>query len=321
MQIEGRIFCLGHISVDIIVHRTALDDLRVGGCVSSKDIGIFSGGDAANVSYWLGKLKMPITMIGVIGDDPSGSLLKTDLEKANVECRLKYSQKYPSSSILIIVEPDGERSHIINGQSQNDLELGDIPLEDILKGNLFYTSAYTIENDPIRSAVKELFNKIKNSNHPQTKTMFNLAAYTTVETHTDFIKSNILPYVDILVGNTDEFTVLAQGLNIQKESRPKEIGDLLHEKYSNLELILITDGKNGCYYHTKNLFENMKAPKTQVVDTTGAGDGFCAGFISGYVLNNSISDSVKLGVRLGSKICRGYGARFKVANLDEITLI
>lgn len=321
MQIKGRIFCIGHISVDIIVHRTALDDLRVGGCVSSKKIGIFSGGDAANVSYWLGKLKMPITMIGVIGDDSSGSLLKNDLEKANVECRLKYSQKYPSSSILIIVEPDGERSHIINGQSQNDLELGDIPLEDILQGNLFYTSAYTIENDPIRSAIKELFVKIKNSKHSQTKTMFNLAAYTTVETHTDFIESNILPYVDILVGNTDEFRVLAQSLNIQKESRQREIGDLLHEKYSNLELILITDGKKGCYYRTKKLFENIEAPKTQVVDTTGAGDGFCAGFISGYVLNKSISDSVKLGIRLGSKICRGYGARFKGTNLDEITLV
>jgi fructokinase len=321
LQIEGRIFCLGHISVDIIVHRTALDDLKVGGCVSSKNIGIFSGGDAANVSFWLGKLKMPITMIGVIGDDPSGSLLKTDLENANVECRLKYSQKHPSSSILIIVEPDGERSHIINGQSQNDLELGDIPLEDILRGKLFYTSAYTIEDDPIRSAVKELFINIKNSKHPQTKTMFNLAAYTTVENHSDFIKSNILPYVDILVGNTDEFRVLTQGLDIQKELNPREIGNLLHDKYTNLELVLITDGKNGCNYCTKKLFENIKAPKTQVVDTTGAGDGFCAGFISGYVLNKGISDSVKMGIHLGSKICRGYGARFKVANFDGKSLI
>lgn len=308
LQIKGRIFCLGHISVDIIVHRTALDALRVGGCITSKNIGIFSGGDAANVSYWLGKLKMPITMIGVIGNDPSGSLLKTDLEKANVECRLKYSQKYPSSSIVIIVETDGERSHIINGQSQNDLELEDIPLEDVLQGTLFYTSAYTIENDPIRSTVKELFVKIKNSKNSLTKTMFNLAAYTTVESHTNFIKSNILPYSDILVGNTDEFTVLAQSLDIQIESHPMEIGNLLHKKYPNLELILITAGKNGCYYSNKKLFENIKAPKTQIIDSTGAGDGFCAGFISRYVLNKNASDSVKLGVHLGSQICRGYGA-------------
>jgi sugar/nucleoside kinase (ribokinase family) len=318
LQIKGRIFCLGHISVDIIVHRTVLDDLKVGGCISSQDIGIYCGGDTANVSYWLGKLKIPTSMIGVIGDDPSGSLLKTDLEKVNVECRLKYSQKYPSSSILIIVEPDGERSHIINGESQNDLQFENIPLTDIKTGRLFYTSAYTIENEPIRSAIQKLFFQIKNSNRSSTKTMFNLAAYTTVESHRDFILSNIVPYTDVLVGNQEEFNALTQNMIDCTQNEIDTLGKLLHDKFSNLEVILITNGNKGCSFTTNDQKGHILAPKIQVLDTTGAGDGFCAGFISGYVTGRTISDSVLKGVKLGSQICKGYGARYSEPRDDEM---
>ncbi|MHA2226192.1 MAG: carbohydrate kinase family protein [Candidatus Hodarchaeales archaeon] len=317
MDITNRVFCLGHISVDIFINRLNLDDLRIGGCINSQDLGIYGGGDTANVSFWLGKLGVPISLIGVIANDPAGNFVKTELEKANVTCELKYSKEHPTASILIIVEPDGERSFIINGASQDELEWDDIPLKDILNGRLFYTSAYTIENPPIKNVIKRVFKQIKTDSSTSTLTMFNLAAFTTVEKYKTEIKSKILPYTDILVGNIDEYNILTFNNKDPSQSDFFSIGKKIMKNFTNIEVVLVTGGRKGCYYITKEHQGHIPAPKVPVVDTTGAGDGFCAGFISGYFSSGNVNDAVKLGTTLGSHICKGYGARFGASSFSK----
>ena len=199
---------MGHISVDILVYKKDLDDLRIGGCISSPNLSIFGGGVAANVAYWLGSLGTNVSMIGVIADDPSGLLLRKDLENVGVKCILKFSEKNPSASILSIVEENGERSFIINGKCLDELTLEDIPISDIVGDNLFYTSAYNIENPPICDTVKEVLEISKKDKKTSFDVLFNLAAYTTVERFHDRIKNNILPYTDILLGNLEEYMTL-----------------------------------------------------------------------------------------------------------------
>jgi len=151
MKNRNPIFCLGHNSIDIFIHRNDLSKLRMGGCFESQKLKIFAGGDSANVAFWLGKLGLPVSFIGVIGNDSLGTFLKTELESVKVNCYLKVSNKFPTASILTIVESDGERSFIVNGKCQDDLEWSDLPLKKIMSGSLFYTSAYTIEEEPIKS--------------------------------------------------------------------------------------------------------------------------------------------------------------------------
>ncbi|UCE13448.1 MAG: carbohydrate kinase family protein [Candidatus Heimdallarchaeota archaeon] len=312
MSLQQEVFCLGHISVDVFVSRLSLQELRMGGCIGSDGLLISGGGDAANVSFWLGKSKIPVSFVGVIANDSAGLFLKNELEKANVKCWLKISSQFPSSTILIVVEPNGERSHIANAKSQDDLLWEDLPLEDILASNLLYTSAYTIENAPIKDTVVRLFQYIKNEQKPQPKTMFNLAAYTTVEKYKLNIKKEIIPFTDILVGNKDEFNALVGNHTKQEVFK---IGKNIIEKYPNIEVVLITDGENGCYYFTERHHSQVAALPVSVIDTTGAGDAFCAGFISGYVSGKNMEQAVKIGTILGGKVCRGYGARYRSSEI------
>ena len=55
---------------------------------------------------------------------------------------------------------------------------------------------------------------------------------------------------------------------------------------------------------------NIPAEKITALDTTGAGDGFCAGFIAGYISGETIEQAITLGTELGAHICKGFGARF-----------
>jgi sugar/nucleoside kinase (ribokinase family) len=309
-KMKERVFCIGHISADIFIERSALQSLRVGGCIQSQDLTIYAGGDVANVSYWLGSLDVPVSFFGIIASDALGHFLSAELKKMNVNCQFKITKKYPTASILIIVEPDGERSFIINGKSQDDLEWDELPITDILGQKLIYTSAYTIENDPIKSVIKKMFKQVKSVELNPPKTMFNLAAFTTVEKHGKEIKSDILPYTDILVGNSAEFMLLTKHSSQAAGILPLSVAKEMQGQFPNLEIILITDGENGCYFSNKEREGHIKAPKVNVIDTTGAGDGFSAGFIAGYLNGDDITSSVRRGINLGCNICQGYGARY-----------
>ena len=130
------------------------------------------GGVAANVAYWLGALGIDVSMIGVIADDPAGFFLRTDLERVNVKCYLKISTENPSAGILIVVEEDGERSFIINGKCLDELTLKDVPLTEIQGGNLFYTSAYNIENSPIKETIYHILKKSKTDKYNSFEVMY-----------------------------------------------------------------------------------------------------------------------------------------------------
>ena len=305
---KRRVFCLGHISVDVFIHRKDLNALKIGGCIFSPNMSFQGGGVAANVAHWLGALGTDVSMIGVIADDPAGFFLKNDLERVNVKCYLKISTDNPSAGILIIVEEDGERSFIINGRCLDELTLKDVPLNEIQGGNLFYTSSYNIENSPIDQTVMRLMEISKDSNETSFEVMFNLAAYTTVENFRDKIKNMILPYTDILVGNKEEYeTLLGQ---IHHDLDPHEILDKLKTDFPDIKILLLTDGKNGCYFSSDTDKGHISTRNIDVFDSTGAGDGFTAGFIHGYISDLPLEQAIKEGVELGSHVCQGFGARY-----------
>ena len=306
------VFCLGHTSVDIFVHQKDLESLQIGGTIDSPNISIQGGGDAANVSYWLGALGANVSLIGVIADDPAGFFLQNDLERVNVNCYLKKSIQNPTASILSVVERDGERSFIINGLSQDELTFEDIPFEKIQRGDLFYTSTYTIQNPPIDHTVMEIVKRSKVNGLTSFEVMFNLASYTAVTKHQQRLKEYILPYIDILVGNLDEYAAF---LRMNKtELQPVAMLEKIITEYPNIAILILTDGSNGCYFIGKNDRGQIPSAKITVVDSTGAGDGFCAGFILKYVNGASLREALKSGIDLGINICQGYGARYGSSN-------
>ncbi|MHA1975927.1 MAG: carbohydrate kinase family protein [Candidatus Hodarchaeales archaeon] len=310
-----RIFCLGHISIDVFIQRKDLDALKIGGCISSTNLSTQGGGVAANVSHWLGALGTEVSMIGVIAEDPAGYFLQKDLERVDVRCYLKTSTKNPSASILIVVEDGGERSFIINGECLDELVMEDVPLEEIQGGNLFYTSAYNIENLPIKDTIFEILKLSKAKDKSSFEVIFNLAAYTTVENYKTTLKQDVLPFVDILIGNLEEYRAL---VNKGKEQSSSEtLLEFVSDEFTNIQILLLTDGEMGCYYYSKEERGHTAAKKVSVIDTTGAGDGFCAGFIASYISGSSIKQAVKAGTELGAHICQGFGARYNSDGIKE----
>jgi len=84
-------------------------------------------------------------------------------------------------------------------------------------------------------------------------------------------------------------------------------GESCHESIAlyflskGIELVVIKLGAEGAYYHDGincGYVPGEKVPK--IVDTVGAGDGFCAGVISGLLRGWNHFDAVQLGNKIGA---------------------
>ena len=61
----------------------------------------------------------------------------------------------------------------------------------------------------------------------------------------------------------------------------------------------------------------LPADRVQVVDSTGAGDGFNAGFLYGFLESRSLSESLALAVACGTLSTRAIGGVDGQASLEE----
>ena len=68
--------------------------------------------------------------------------------------------------------------------------------------------------------------------------------------------------------------------------------DRLMKAYPNIELMAVTSGAEGCYFRTAQAEGNVPAFRVEVVDTTGAGDGFVAGMLSCLLASTSSPDEI-----------------------------
>jgi ribokinase len=77
-------------------------------------------------------------------------------------------------------------------------------------------------------------------------------------------------------------------------------------------------GKRGCYLTDDKETLLIKPYKVKVVDTTGAGDAFCAGFLYGLIKKKDLHECGRLGNFVASRCIREAGAREGLPKLSDL---
>jgi len=76
-----------------------------------------------------------------------------------------------------------------------------------------------------------------------------------------------------------------------------------------VKIVAVKLGGDGCYVTDGRERHLIKAFKVKVVDTTGAGDAFCAGFLYGLINDKSLFECGRLGNFVASRCVMKIGAR------------
>ena len=100
-------------------------------------------------------------------------------------------------------------------------------------------------------------------------------------------------------------------------TQEKDQSKILDEMIKYSDMVVLTLGEEGVKVLTKNGEQHFQPGiKTSVMDTTGAGDSFCAGFLHEYFKSKDIAKAAKLGTITSSVTISEIGARsFQVSKM------
>ena len=268
-----KVYTIGEALIDFIPHEIGVPISEV---VSFKKM---PGGAPANVAAAVSKLGGISSFIGQVGEDSFGYFLRDTLAVNGVDVtHLIHTNEANTALAFVALKEDGERDFIFYRKPSADMLLKKEDVKRIKFSSddiLHFCSVDLIEAD-VKYAHEEAIRKIKEANgtvcfDPNVRT--NL--WDDLEAYQKVIQS-FISYADILKVSDDEVSFITGETNLEEG-----IKTLLSE---SVQLLIVTKGKDGVTFYTKDKEISVQGFNTKAIDTTGAGDSFIGAFLYQFSL-------------------------------------
>lgn len=260
--------------------------------LNGMDKHVVSGGSASNTIVGLAALGIESGFIGRIGKDLYGRQYKEDLQKYGVQLHLAEVEDH-SGVASTFISKDGERTFGTYLGAAAMLSPDDISAEVFHGYDLFYIEGYLVQNYAL------IEKAVKLAKESGLVVAIDLASFNVVEANSDFLKTIIPQYVDVVFANEEEALVLT-GL-------PPE--DAVSEIHKMADLAIVKTGANGSWIQQGSTKMNVPVNKVTCVDATGAGDLYAAGFIYGLAMGKEPETCAKVGSLVAREVIQTIGPK------------
>ncbi len=258
------------------------------------------GGSAANTAVGLARLGIKTGYIGKVSNDREGKLLLDNFKTEGVDTRGVMVSKEGRSGVVIgFVDVKGERALYVNPSVNDTIEFKEIDLEYARSAKILHLTSFGDKPFKAQKTLVKTLPNIKVSLDPG-----ELYARKGLTTLKPLIKRSFVVFL-----NENEIKLLT-GKNYREGSKT-----LVNEGVS---IVAAKLGKRGCYVTDGKETHLIEPYKVKVVDTTGAGDAFCAGFLYGLIKNKDLHECGRLGNFVASRCIREAGAREGLPKLSDL---
>ncbi len=266
-----------------------------------------SGGSVANTIAGFANLGGTASYIGKVKADQLGTIFNHDMRSLGVDIRLKAAAEgAPTARSHVLITADGQRTMQTYLGACLELGLADISTETVgaPKAMLLEGYVWDIAEGP---ALAEKAAEIGRANG--TTVALSLSDSFCVERHRDSFLDFVRNDANIVVADEEEVYALLGTAGID------ETLDALRD-FDNL--FAITRSEQGSVIAHKGETIVQAASKVKrVVDTTGAGDAYCAGFLYGWANDRPLKDCAKYGTYCATMVIQQLGARIEPGLLDN----
>lgn len=279
------VVCFGEMLIDFVP--------TVGG-VSIAEAPAFKkapGGAPANVAVGISRLGGSSAFIGKVGDDDFGYMLADILKQNNVDnSGMRFDHNARTALAFVTLRADGEREFLFFRHPSADMLLqeSELDVDLINQAKIFHYGSISLIDEPCRSTHVAAMGIARKSGcilsyDPNLR----LPLWPSAEAAREGIMS-IWDQADIIKISEDEITFLTGGDDPYDDN--VVLTKLFH---SNLKLLVVTEGSEGCRYYTKEFRGRVAGVKVKSIDTTGAGDAFVSGILNSLASDLSILQDEK----------------------------
>ncbi|CAA2985093.1 probable fructokinase-7 [Olea europaea subsp. europaea] len=265
------VICFGEMLIDFVP--------TVGG-VSLAEAPAFQkapGGAPANVAVCIAKLGGSSAFIGKVGEDEFGHMLADILKENKVNISgVRYDPDARTALAFVTLRADGEREFMFFRNPSADMLLreSELDIDFIKKASIFHYGSISLIKEPCRSTQLSAMAIAKKSGSILSyDPNLRLPLWPSEEAARKEIMS-IWNQADVIKISEEEITFLTEG------DDPNDDDVVLKKLFHpNLRLLLVSEGKAGCRYYTKQFKGRVHGVQVKPIDTTGAGDAFVGGFL------------------------------------------
>ncbi|HDT6469905.1 TPA: ribokinase [Staphylococcus aureus] len=267
----------------------------------------FGGGKGANQAIATARMQADTTFITKIGTDGVADFILEDFKVAHIDTSyIIKTAEAKTGQAFITVNAEGQNTIYVYGGANMTMTPEDvINAKDAIINADFVVAQLEVPIPAIISAFEIA------KAHGVT-TVLNPAP-------AKALPNELLSLIDIIVPNETEAELLS-GIKVTNEQSMKDNANYFLS--IGIKTVLITLGKQGTYFATKNQSQHIEAYKVNAIDTTAAGDTFIGAFVSR--LNKSqdnLADAIDFGNKASSLIVQKHGAQASIPLLEEVNQV
>lgn len=291
-----KILVVGSLNMDYSIKTSKMPN--VGETVLGKEYTLNPGGKGANCAYALGRLGADITMLGMVGLDENGKILKNNLKEVNVNDKNIKEINDSTGVAFVTVDEGGENSIIVISGANSKVDKSFID-ENIalIKDSDIIVMQLEIPIDTVLyvSKLAKEYGKTVILDPAPARNDLPLELYKNI---------------DIIKPNETEVLTLTGKDDIGNASL-----DLIEKGCKN---VIVTLGSEGSLLVTKDGMTKYDAEKVDVVDTTAAGDTFTGALAFALSNDKELDEAIKFANKVSSIVVTRKGAQESIPSYEEV---
>ncbi len=250
------------------------------------------GGSAANTIVGLARLGIKVGYIGKVANDKEGEIQLKSLRKEKIDItNLIISEEGRSGTVIGFVDENGERALYVNPGVNDTIKFEEIDKAYVRNTEFLHLTSFVGEKPfKVQKKIVKTLSEVKLSFDPGE--LYMRKDFTALK---PIIKKSY-----VLFPNERELKILT--------GKDFETGSKILLK-SGARFVAVKLGKKGCYVTDGREKYLIDAYNVKVVDTTGAGDAYCAGFLYGLVTGKDLYTCGRLGNFIASRKIQKKGSR------------
>ncbi|MDD3348317.1 MAG: ribokinase [Bacilli bacterium] len=292
-----KIFVLGSLNIDLSI---GCDYFPIPGeTVIGRDFISNPGGKGANQAVAAAKAGATVIMLGAVGNDFFGKLLKKNLQKYNINNHHVVVKNCPTGVAIIIINDQNNRI-VLDSGANYQYEYADFAkiLTKLAKPGDYFVTQLENRIDVVKAGLA-LAKKL------EMVTVLNPAPAFLLDDH-------LLNSCDYIIPNENESYILS---NLNNEKVEKLIKYFLGKGIKN---VIITLGEKGCAFSNGDKVNYVEAKKTIVVDTTAAGDTFIGSLVAKLAENCDLETAVNYANVASALAITRQGAQQSIPTRQEV---
>lgn len=282
---QPMLLVLGSLNLDLVLDVPRMPDS--GETLASDRSATFCGGKGANQAVACARMGANVAMLGRVGTDPSGQMLRSALavEGIVVEGVLE-TPGYSSGIAVIILTPDGQNRILLAAGANGQVSANDVADHAAaIDGAAMLVCQLEVPLVAVEAGVAAAAAR-------GVPVLLNPAPARA-------LPDTLLAKVDYLVPNETEAGELT-GIAVIDNASAKAAAQALLER--GVRCVVLTRGAAGITVADAKGVRHMAALLADVVDTTAAGDSFIGGFATGLCEGLDIDAAAQLGLKV-ARLC------------------